>query len=304
MGERFEQIICSIDFSEITETVIDCGALMASRFNAALFIVHAICLPDDPFHHTALFERGGELERLRQSAREKISGLMKGKPLKWSCILPFGDPVEQVLQTAAKQKHGLIVAGSLGIKGITRFFTGTVMERMVKKSKTPILIVVSRQQDKEAQGLPLFENVVVCCGLPEQSSEILRGTAMLSECCSGSVHLVHALERPVVQEMTPAVKGPYQKVQEALVPRLHQQFADLAGRYLEAGIQVETRIFSGPPAEHIQHFIKDVQPDLVVVGVKDESAVGRFFAGSTTEAVIRGAKCCVLAVPVSSELLG
>src|SRR5438105_3348225 len=60
---------------------------------------------------------------------------------------------------------------------------------------------------------------------------------------------------------------------------------------------IETRVEVGEPYLEIVNVVKDVRADLLVINIHGKGRLERALLGSTSERVIRGASCPVLAIP-------
>ena len=130
---RIDSILCSIDFSDYSKSVVACGIAFARHFGSRLVIAHAVFSPKDPIYGTAEFERGGEMKRQIAHARETIAGMMRHCPIEWETLLLHGEPVEQIAHAVPRVGADLVIAASHGISGFKRLFIGTVVERMARK---------------------------------------------------------------------------------------------------------------------------------------------------------------------------
>jgi nucleotide-binding universal stress UspA family protein len=80
-----------------------------------------------------------------------------------------------------------------------------------------------------------------------------------------------------------------------------EETGDKATSYIEekakaAGLEVETRVLKGHPAERIITFAEDNEIDMIIVGSLGKSGTRRFILGSVSENVVRHAKVPVLVV--------
>lgn len=65
------------------------------------------------------------------------------------------------------------------------------------------------------------------------------------------------------------------------------------------GVDVEKSVVNGPPDEMIIEESKD--SDLIVIGTHGRSGLSRLLVGSTTNRVIRKAKCPVMVMKIEEE---
>ena len=75
--------------------------------------------------------------------------------------------------------------------------------------------------------------------------------------------------------------------------------ADLAHRGVEASFRVEA--VASDPATVLLEVVDEVGGELLVIGLRRRSAVGKLVLGSVAQDVLLGAECAVLAVHASSD---
>jgi len=75
-----------------------------------------------------------------------------------------------------------------------------------------------------------------------------------------------------------------------------REFDELRDRTNPRAIDFTTRVEVGHPAEHIVGMAENEGCDLIVLGRRGRTAVGRFLLGSTSERVLRYAHCAVTIV--------
>lgn len=75
-----------------------------------------------------------------------------------------------------------------------------------------------------------------------------------------------------------------------------EEFEQLAERAKAAGVQFETEIEVGHPAEHIVRYAEDNHADMIVMGRRGLTRATRWILGSVSERVMRYAHCPVTVV--------
>lgn len=142
-----------------------------------------------------------------------------------------------------------------------------------------------------------FKRILCTTDFSEASFEALRYAISLARSTRSKLILMYVVNQKMLSEglSLARVSSP-----EAL----GKEMADEARRRLKAlipvaereGIDWETNIRSGNPAQEIIRYARENDVDMIVIGTAGHSGVGRMMFGSTAEKVMRGAHCSVLTV--------
>jgi len=138
-------ILAAIDFSDVTEHLVEVARDMARAHGAALYLLHVeesepdfVGYEPGPQHvrdqvaHEAVrhFKEENSLrDQLRAEGIDAHSMVLQG---------PF---VEKVLAEAARHSADLIVVGSHGHGAVYHLLLGSVTEGIIKGAKCPVLVV-------------------------------------------------------------------------------------------------------------------------------------------------------------------
>jgi len=74
------------------------------------------------------------------------------------------------------------------------------------------------------------------------------------------------------------------------------EFQELAKRAAESGLALQTEVLEGHPADQILRAAERFGADLIVMGRRGRTTVGRWLLGSVSERVLRDAHCPTLVV--------
>jgi len=288
-----DSIVCTIDLSLADPPVIDWAAMFAQRLNAQLCLFHAIHTPSDSLHPTTEFERGGKLHRLREECQAAMARLMAALEAPCRSEIVLGEPVESIEAYCRNQSVALIVAGSHGIKGLKRLMVGTVVERMARVVSCPMLVVPAK-----GGAAPGIGRLGICCDFAAQTPQLMTAGGSLARAFNSEVCLLHAMAAPLAPEIVEPDGATYSEVQQAMLLRVQEQLLAMVPYPLFKDVAISTHLVCGEAQEHIADLAADAQVDILVVGVRRHSAIGRWVIGSTTEAVLRKAACPVLTVPL------
>jgi len=183
-----QRVLVAVDFGQASERALRVGMAFAARHGSAVTALHAETLEVPPyFTHDQL----KDVERHRAQARREAQRYLEVFVKSWapgaSVSLVDGPAVEAILSAA--DGHDLVVLGTHGRRGPSRWWLGSVAERVVRESRTPVLVV--RAESEPTPGERLFTKPVVVAG-PEFHGEALAYAQSLAASFGGSV-----AEKPV-----------------------------------------------------------------------------------------------------------
>jgi len=108
---------------------------LASQLKAELVVVHVAQFFN---YKIPVLERdrllGGIREKIEQVAGRKRKTIAQ-------IIFQYGDPAQKIIETSRKQKADLIVIAAHQRKGIEKLFLGSVAEKVLMVSETPLLVL-------------------------------------------------------------------------------------------------------------------------------------------------------------------
>jgi nucleotide-binding universal stress UspA family protein len=300
MPMTIQAIVCAVDFSSFSPLVVGHAVALARRAGLRLFLFHAVHDPQDEVHPTALFERGGDLAQLTGDAKQRIQALMTDAGVDWEAVVRFGEPVEQTVAFVNHMPPCLVVSASHGVSGFRRFFIGTVVERLTRALNRPML-VIKPCDGEEKNRINGFHSAVVSCDNHGYWQRIAPLLPLLQPDTDSRVHLVHAMEGPMEKVITDADAVSYGQAQQALQEHLKRRLHEAGQRMFAHADQLFVTTAPGVPQEMVLRIAREQMSDILVVGVRRSGKVNRWISGSTTEALLRRAPCCVLTVPEPSE---
>ncbi len=145
----FDKILVPTDGSEYTKAAINKAMELAKMCNAeitALYVVDQTIFTNVPMD-TAVMNVYRTLEKEGNSALTYVEELGKEKGIDVKIRLEEGIPVKTILELS--NEYDLIVMGTLGRTGMSKFLMGSVAERVVRASRCPVLVVRSTEADKQ-----------------------------------------------------------------------------------------------------------------------------------------------------------
>ncbi|MBW2288523.1 MAG: universal stress protein [Deltaproteobacteria bacterium] len=140
-----QNIIVPIDFSPISEVVLDIAKILAQCFSARLWLIH-VASPDPDF---VGYDAGPQSVRdqLAEHLREEHQRLqataaeLREAGIETTALLIQGATADKILAEADHHAADLIVMGSHGHGAMHRALMGSVSERVLRKAACPVTII-------------------------------------------------------------------------------------------------------------------------------------------------------------------
>jgi len=146
----FERIIIATDGSRHSEHAAEMGIGLA-RLSGGRVI--ALYVADTGRYLPTIGDMGlsipnGVMESIRdevlkfgRTAAGRVEEMARKARVQSESAVVEGYPAEEILEAAKNRSADLVVMGSMGKTGLDRFLLGSVAEKVVKNSRTPVLIV-------------------------------------------------------------------------------------------------------------------------------------------------------------------
>lgn len=145
MSTEWKRICCAIDFTETSGAALEVAASLARRFEAELSLVHV--------NQAALQVTAGEvglttaemLEDTNREASRRLDALrwkgesMAGRPVQAAVV--EGRAVDEIVRLVRAGRFDLLVMGTRGRSGMSRFVHGSVAEEVERQVHCHVLLV-------------------------------------------------------------------------------------------------------------------------------------------------------------------
>ena len=144
--KQFRKILHPTDFSRASGAAFAKALDLAKQNGAELVVVHVL-LPPTPFMGDGYIppKTYDALEAAnRRAAERRLSALLakaKKARVRVKALLVEGVAYDQIARAARSRRSDLIVMGTHGRTGLSKFFMGSVAERVIPLAPCPVLTV-------------------------------------------------------------------------------------------------------------------------------------------------------------------
>ena len=307
---NLKKILVPTDFSKGAERSYSIAQNIADTFGGTIDFIHII--PTLKYFNESIKRLGVPLDmnkdvyprviddaenNLQKGMSQYLKEENKGKYF----VKIERKPSEAIVEHAAKKGYDLIVMGAKGLDE-TKMLRGSVTERVIRKSKTPVFSVGERFDSKN------IKNVMMTTDSSELSLAAFPLAAALADSFNADLTLFHVIELyGSVSEDIPRSpeKGEMLSIYEAIIERINKF---LANRKMDnihiqrTGVTYEdeviithggetrtislfTKIEKGVSAHYeIENYASE-EADLVVMATHGHSGFAHLILGSTAEKV-------------------
>ena len=145
---KIHTILCPVDFSDASRKAVQYAREFAAGIGATVHLMNVVeprpMAVDITLNYVPLEE---DLEKAAAEDLKVILDELIQAGLKAECSIDFGNPSDAILEKADALDVNLVIMGSHGKKGLSRFIMGSVAETVVRKANCPVLIVKSEEKE-------------------------------------------------------------------------------------------------------------------------------------------------------------
>jgi len=143
---RIRRILCASDFSKTSGKALISAIDLAKANRARLTIVHAhvpiVPLVPEQYLEASTWDRvDTETRRWAERQVEKLAEKARKRGVRASGLMVTGDPAQQIVRMARSKRADVIVVGTHGRRGFSKFFLGSVAERVIATAPCPVMTV-------------------------------------------------------------------------------------------------------------------------------------------------------------------
>ncbi len=285
---RIRNILFATDFSPAASTAVPYAIRLAHLFGAKLWALHisppAINPMTDPNTWAGLQESADKKKvEQRRALLETFPGLAP------EISIVEGDLRTNFLATISENKIDLVVMGTHGRTGVSKFLLGSVAEEIFRTATCPIL-TVGPQIASEVRRSATISRILLATDFGPASETAAAHAVGLSWECKACLTVLH-----VEEELNASNFDHWAEIEASALRRLE----DLVPVEAACGCVPDYLVERGAPAERILEVAARQASNLIVLGIRP-SATPRGAAThlpfATAHKVVSRATCPVLTV--------
>jgi nucleotide-binding universal stress UspA family protein len=305
----YDKILVPLDGSALAEQVLPYVRPLTKALAASIELLRAI----PPAGHELADPNSTNSEDQVLDYLRSVSASLNDLGISISCAVRQGDPAPWIISEAEQEPGTLIAMATHGRSGVARWLLGSVTDKVLHATTTPLLIVRSNEPSNSVSEAQL-KTVTVPLDGSVLAEQVLPHVATLAKALDLAVRLVRVhpsveeysryFERQQIGSTATIYSGPYEvfsrKADAQAMEYLHQAKMQLNH---EGVWSVEESLLRGHPAATIVDLARESPGSLVTMTTHGRSGIGRWLLGSVADRVIRHSGVPVLVVRASEQLL-
>lgn len=206
----------------------------------------------------------------------------------------LGAPSEVLLEAARREGYDLLLVGHGGRSGLTQLLLGSVAKRVAAAAPCPVLVVRGPAPET-------IDHILVGVTRSAPSQRAAEAAIMLARACGARLTLLHVVSTELLATAAHAHAMAYLRVFEEADGKA--ALAWLSQQCQQAGVEADTLQATGPTVDVVLTLARERDAQVIAIGRPDRTSLGRLVLGSTSDAILRGAKAAVLITGERTEAL-
>lgn len=286
----FDRMLFPTDGSDVAATTVETVLEIAATHDSTLHILHVA-----DTKHDSVTRLGTEvvdvLEREGQQIVATVADQAAERGIDHEADVIQGGVHETITAYATEHDIDVIVMPTGGRDGVTQALLGSVTERVIRTSSTPVLTL---PPDSAAVTHP-FRNLLIPTTGRRQTDSVIELGVDLATAYSATFHALS-----VVDTMSLGIDVYSEQHVAELEEQATAAVEHATGMAEDASVSsIQGSVMEGVSvSKEILRYIEAHDIDLVVVGTHGRSGVDRYLLGSVSEKIVRSSPVPVLVVPL------
>ena len=229
------------------------------------------------------------LQHQSESYLSKVAGDLEGLGVETGIDVRFGPPAASIVEEAEQVEDTLIAMSTHGRAGVGRWIMGSVTDRVLHTTMTPLLVVHPERGAPSVDSVADISTLIVPLYGSELAETVLPVAAAVAMATGASILLVRSLDAPSRSSLS-VTELASRGVSEGTLEEAEtaESLGARAAALREQGVaDVRTMVIRGNAAEEIEELARNTPDSMIVACTHGRSGVGRAVMGSVTDRLAR-----------------
>ena len=229
------------------------------------------------------------LQHQSEGYLSKVASELKELGVETGIDVRFGPPAASIVEEAEQVEGTLIAMSTHGRAGVGRWIMGSVTDRVLHTTMTPLLVVHPERGAPSVDSVADISTLIVPLDGSELAETVLPVAAAVAMATGASILLVRSLDAPSRSSLS-VTELASRGVSEGTLEEAEtaESLGARAAALREEGVaDVRTMVIRGNAAEEIEELARNTPDSMIVACTHGRSGVGRAVMGSVTDRLAR-----------------
>jgi nucleotide-binding universal stress UspA family protein len=282
---QLKKILVPLDGSGEAESVLPYIRDLAPRFGSQVHILGV-----------GIGTKTRRVNRLLEDYIKKIAIGLQGDDIKAEPVIRYGIAADKILDFTVEKEVDLIIMATHGRSGITRWWMGSIAEKVISEATAPVLLVRSKRPSKTgtAGKLHSLHKILAPLDGSDIGESALPYVETLAINSRASVDLLQIVSPPGTVEAS-LLGGPdWRKFIKTMHDAGENYLKGITTRLSGNGVKSTYEVVTGDPADKIVEYAEDKRISLIAMSTHGRTGLARWVLGSVTDKVLHSAKVPIL----------
>ncbi|MFO7678860.1 MAG: universal stress protein [Chloroflexota bacterium] len=299
----FKTILVPLDGSLLSECALAPALALAQTYKAKIVLVtvlveRAIIPTDEYYDAPASLIPELEISPMKERLTNYLDSIVEtraGANVPMRAIMLEGSAADCVVETAVSNQTDLVIMGTHGRSGMSRWLLGSVTQKVIRNLPCPIMAIRDERPIK---------NILITLDQTMLSEQALDPGFAVAGALNARVHLLTIIEDAAIPleggEWSAAELKSHAALGEELFAQEEAYLHDLEIRY-QTTQPIKTAVRNGKPQHAILAYAAEQNIDLIVMATHNRAGVKRWLYKSVTKLVMNGSQCSMLILKPNTQ---
>lgn len=283
---QIDQILVPLDGSREAEVVLPFVRALAPKFSSRVYVLGI-----------GVGQASRRVNRLLDEYITRIANELHSHGVKAEPVILYGNAADKILDFTAEKETDLIIMATHGRSGITRWWMGSVAEKVISEATAPVLLVRSKRtktgetSDKRA----VIHKILAPLDGSDIGEVALPYVEAIAAKSPAAVNLLQVVAPPGSVEAN--LGGPdWSKFVKAMHDAGENYLKSVSERLNGREAKVTYEVLTGDPADKIVEYAAANGVNLIAMSTHGRTGIARWVLGSVADKVLHGARIPILLV--------
>jgi nucleotide-binding universal stress UspA family protein len=230
------------------------------------------------------------VNRLLEDYINRVAAGLHSNKIKAEPVILYGTAADKILDYTTEEECDLIIMATHGRSGITRWWMGSVAEKVISEAPIPVLLVRSRRHRKSTTAQRShFHKILAPLDGSDIGQAALSYVEILAIETGASVSLLQVISPPGSIEASVFGGPDWRRFIKAMHDAGENYLGGIAERLRGKGIKTTYEVLTGEPADRIVEYAEEKRVSLIAMSTHGRTGLARWVLGSVADKVLHEA---------------